>query len=306
MSFRTKAKEIQPGELRHITVAHETKATEDDTTGKYAGYYEGIGAGIWNIDLGGDLIPGGAFKETLPDFLKDGVIGWQHDITNPIGIPLDAKEMDEGLWNRARVSKTSLGLDAMILIKDKVVKKQSIGYRPLDWKVVDRDGLVAYLDARSDVTGAKVRAILRQYDELDINHVFILEKIKLYEISPVTLPMNPATSIDSAKLLTDGLLAGLPMKDLSAATLAVVRGYFERCKQIQSLREKKDGTIGNGHKDNLEESARLLVESAEEIRSFLSVVKGEAPPASLASGVNVRAEFAKFQEINARANGVFD
>lgn len=299
-THRTKANPIVEGDIRRITVAHETKAATDDPDGKFAGFYEGIGAGIWNIDLGGDLIPGGAFKETIPDFLKDGVIGWQHNITNPIGIPLDAKETDDGLWNKARISKTALGVDAMILIKDKVVKKQSIGYRPTAYKSVDREGLVAYLEARTDLPADKAAQILRQYDEMDLDRVFILEKIKLFEISPVTLPMNTATSITSAKAIMDGLLDGLKMQDFSAVTLAVVRGHLDRAKQINAYRLEKQMTIGKSSKSDLATIAADLTASAAEINSFLEGLKTAAPGNASATdkakaNLQVYAQFAELE-----------
>lgn len=223
--------------IRRMTVPFEVKAAQS-ADGQFAGEIEGYAAGIHNVDRAGDMILPGAFVEDLPRFLSEGVICWQHDWMTPIGKPMEAREDAYGLFSKARISKTQTGLDCMTLIKDGVVNKLSIGYRVQDYQWVDRAGLVAYL-AGSGLSAEKQASILRQYDEADLDELFLLKKLKLYEYSPVTIPANPNASITGAK--------GLPFADHSQAVITAVRELSERVKSIHALRAEQGNRANPQH-----------------------------------------------------------
>src|SRR5689334_19610403 len=141
--------------------------------GEFAGY----GAAFSNLDRVGDIIAPGAFKDTIPEFLANGVIAWQHDWTTPIGKALEAHEDEQGLFIRAKLSDTTQGRDALTLLRDGVIKKLSIGYRVKDAEFFNSlDELVAY---------AREHNIALKLDNLEgvVGGVRLLKQIDLGEIS---------------------------------------------------------------------------------------------------------------------------
>ncbi len=60
------------------------------------------------------------------------VVAYQHDITAILGIPLELEERyapEYGLWTKSEIVATTLGADVMKLVRRKVLRKMSIGYR---------------------------------------------------------------------------------------------------------------------------------------------------------------------------------
>jgi HK97 family phage prohead protease len=157
--------------------------------------FSGYASAFNNIDDTAEIIAPGAFKDTLPRFLSEGIVAWQHDWSVPIGKPLEAREEPKGLYVRARISDTTQGRDAITLMRDGVVKKLSIGFRTtaaekLSAKQVDAfwsgEG---YLPTPDDLRRAEKGARL-------------LRRIDLYEFSPVSVPANREASITALKHLT--------------------------------------------------------------------------------------------------------
>lgn len=281
-----------------MTVPFEVQSVKAEPDGQYAGFIEGYCAGIHNIDRAGDMILPGAFVDSLADFLRDGVICWQHDWSTPIGKPLEAREDAYGLFSKARISKTRAGEDCMTLIRDGVVNKLSIGYRVKDYQWVDRNGLLAYL-AGSGLTPAKQADILRQYDEADLDELFLLKKIKLYEYSPVTIPANPNASITAAK----SLLAGLRFGDQLQAVLAAVKEVKTHAEEIKALREKEGRTLSAERREVLEEIAGELDGLPAIVREVLhqSVEEKTDDPPPVIESFNPTNLFAEFQLLEARS-----
>ncbi len=277
-------------EIRRMTVPFEIKEIKEET-GQYAGTFEGYAAGIHNIDRVGDMILPGAFVEDLPRFLGEGVVCWQHDWMSPIGVPTEAREDEYGLFSKCRVSNTTQGKDAMTLIKDGVVKKLSIGYRVQNYEWVDRAGLITYLGI-SGLSEARKDTILRQYDEMELDELFLLKKIRLYEFSPVSVPANPNAIITGAK----GLLAGLSFGDQLLTALAAVREVKERASQIKTLRESEGRALSRARKDRLSELACECLDISDEIHRVLDEQE-------MAERLDAAKLFAEFQQIEARALG---
>lgn len=221
---------LDTGAIRHMTVPFELKAAADSKDG-YAGEFSGYAAGILNIDRTGDMILPGAFTDTLPEFLKEGVVCWQHDWSTPIGQPLEAYEDSYGLMTKSRISNTTTGRDCMTLIRDGVIKKMSIGYRVQDYEWVDRAGLLSWLGS-SKLDETKQISILTQFDGMGLSELFLLKRIKLFEYSPVSIPANPNAVITGAK--------GLSFADHSKAVLTAVRELSDRIKAIRDLRKSEN------------------------------------------------------------------
>lgn len=221
--------------IERKSFAFEIKAGDELNEGEFEGY----GAAFNNLDSTGDIIMPGAFKDTLAEFLKTGVIGWQHDWQEPIGKPLEAVEDEKGLFIKGRISQTEQGKDALTLMRDGVIQKMSIGYRTIDAEWFDSlDKLAAFATANN----MKLRLE-------DLEGVFggvrVLKSIKLYEVSLVTVPSNSEADITAVKdfyALIDGEghpRAGLPFADHLETVLAAVQEVATRAKSIQGIREKE-------------------------------------------------------------------
>lgn len=83
------------------------------------------------------VIEPGAFARTLLERSHKVKILWQHNTDEPIGIPIEIKETPDGLAVHGKVSQTTLGKDALILMRDGVIDELSIGFDPVRWEMVE-------------------------------------------------------------------------------------------------------------------------------------------------------------------------
>ena len=285
--------------IEHKTLPFELKAAAAGSA-DYAGEFEGYAAGIMNIDSAGDMILPGAFSADLPRFLAEGVICWQHDWMTPIGVPLDAREDFYGLWSKCRISKTQQGQDAMTLISDGVVKKLSIGYRVEDYDYVDRAGLNAYLMG-SGCSTQKCGEILKSYDEQELDGLYLLKKLKLYEYSPVTVPANNNAIITGAKSLT-----GLAFVDHSKAVLDAVAGLKERIAEITAIRHASGRKGNSAHCEMCRTMADDLETMCGDLRQMASEMMPAPAPVPMPETSNAdvaKALYAEFIKLQAAAIG---
>lgn len=190
----------------------EKKAFQlDSTVDMDARTFEGY-ASTWDKDLVGDIIMPGAFKKSIQEAFpaKRIKVLWQHGA--PIGLPVEMREDERGLFVRGRVSKTALGDEALELMRDGVVDKMSIGF--------------TIPAGKSDFDG----------------ETRIIREVKLMEFSPVTFPANPEAGITGVKrigeLLKANKLSDADKKDL-AAMLAELQALaaqpLDTAPQIQPL-----------------------------------------------------------------------
>jgi HK97 family phage prohead protease len=139
--------------------------------------FEGHGSVFGNVDLGGDVVIPGAFKRSLSAHRKAGTLPamfWMHDPSQVAGAWHDMREDDKGLYVRGELADTTLGNEMRTLLGMKAVRGLSIGYRTRD----------------SD------------YDE-DGNR--LLKEIDLWEVSLVSLAMNPLAQVEAMKARLSGL-----------------------------------------------------------------------------------------------------
>lgn len=137
------------------------------------GSLEGYGAVFDQIDLGGDIIAPGAFAKTLADWNKRKALPpmlWQHNTDEPIGV-----------WTSMSEDSTGLKVAGELLIDD--VPQAKIA-RALAAKGVVRGLSIGYRTRDSDImkTGAR-----------------LIKAADLYELSMVTIPMQPAAGLTSIK-----------------------------------------------------------------------------------------------------------
>lgn len=157
-----------------IDFACELKATGD------TGTFEGYGS-VFNVtDFGGDIVVPGAFKDSLEEHKAAGrmpAMLWQHNQREPIGVYTHMEEDGTGLKVRGQLAmKTARGAEAFELMKMGALNGLSIGYsvRKSDDASYDRD------------TGIRT-----------------IKRAKLYEVSPVTFPMNDAARISTVKSIEE-------------------------------------------------------------------------------------------------------
>lgn len=151
----------------HLTFGFDLKEIGEDGT------FEGYAATFGNVDLGGDVIERGAFKETLERRkIKDIKMLLNHDPRQIVGVWDSIKEDRNGLYVKGRLLvEKQLGRDAYIDLKAGALDKMSIGYR------VDPKGW--------------------EYDER--KRIRKLKTIDLFEVSLVTFPMNPEARVTGVK-----------------------------------------------------------------------------------------------------------
>lgn len=110
----------------------------DDGPGTLSGY-----ASVFNgVDAYGDTILPGAYTATLPQFLTDGFIGWQHrtDVF-PVAIPTVAREEARGLWIEAQFHTDPEAQRARAVVAERLAAGKSmglsIGFFPIDFEYAD-------------------------------------------------------------------------------------------------------------------------------------------------------------------------
>lgn len=151
-------------QTQKITVPLEIKSLESR---EFAGY----GSVFGNTDLGGDVVMRGAFKRSLAEKKKAGqmpALFWMHDPSRVPGKWIDMDEDKHGLAVRGVLAETPLGDEIHTLLKMEAVRGLSIGF-------VTRD---------------------QDFDD-DGNR--LIKEVDLWEVSVVSLPMNPLAQVAHVK-----------------------------------------------------------------------------------------------------------
>lgn len=167
--------------MDRIDVGLQVKFADDAPEGAFSGY----GAVFGNVDSYGDLIAKGAFKDTLKDWRKLGVMppmllqhgGFFGSVEDdlPIGVWTSMEEDDVGLQVEGQIAvRTTRGAQVHELLRMKpkpALNGLSIGFR-----------------AKKIVNGTKPEEPRRT-----------LMAIELVELSIVTMPANPKARIRNVK-----------------------------------------------------------------------------------------------------------
>ena len=138
--------------------------------------FEGY-ASTWDKDLVGDIIMPGAFTKSINEAFpaKRIKVLWNHG--EPIGMPIEMREDERGLFVKGKISKTSRGDEVLELMRDSVVDTMSIGF--------------TIPAGKSELSG----------------DVRIIREVRLMEFSPVTFAANPMAAITDVKRLGEMLRA---------------------------------------------------------------------------------------------------
>lgn len=149
---------------QRLNLSFEIKALSDREV-------EGHGSIFRNRDLGDDIVMPGAFKKTLSHHKASGslpLMFWMHDPSQVPGVWKEMSEDRDGLYVKGELVDTQLGNEMRTLLQKKAVRGLSIGYRTIDSEF-DKDG----------------------------NR--LLKEIDLWEVSIVSLAMNPLAQIEAVK-----------------------------------------------------------------------------------------------------------
>lgn len=195
--------------MKFMNLATEFKAFGD------SGSFEGYAAVFGNVDLGGDILMRGAFKEIVKG--RDGKVKVlnQHRTSDPIGVA-DVKADDKGLHFQGQlILEAPAARSAYALMKGGALDGMSFGY-----DVLPGGGKVLESGVRE------------------------LTAIKLWEISPVTFGMNPLAGIDTVKASVQ-ITTTREFEDFlrdaggfsKAQAIAIASGGF---KAMQGLRDAGD------------------------------------------------------------------
>lgn len=149
----------------------ELKAKGDDGT------FEGYASVFGNVDLGGDVIVEGAFKQIKKNKLGLTKLALFHDLERLAGT-VKVAEDSKGLHVEGKLSLgVSYVRDAYELMKDGVLDEMSIGYD------INKGGI--------------------EHKEVDGEHVWYLTDLTLWECSLVPFGMNPEAQLTEVKSLRD-------------------------------------------------------------------------------------------------------
>jgi HK97 family phage prohead protease len=214
--------------MKYFNVPAEYKAAGD--TGSFSGYAAIFG----NVDLGGDVIERGAFKEIVRTKAGKVVTLWQHDSRQPVGVA-EVTQDDTGLaFTGQLVMEDATARKAHAHMKAGSVEGMSIGYDVL-------------------AGGA----------EMLTSGVRKLTGLKLWEISVVTWGMNPLAQIGTVKQYEKQISTIRDFEDF----LRDVGGFSNAQAKLlasggwRTLQLARDGSSGEGDT------------AAKGILDFLSTIK---------------------------------
>lgn len=174
-----------PGPMERKSVPFEVD--EKDGVNVEERRIKGYFAVFGNFD-GKDIIDKGACKKTLREQGHRIKSFWIHDFHEPIGKPDELKEVPRsklpqklldrapdatgGLYADLKISRTRRGDEALILAKDGVLDEGSIGFDTMkeEW--------------------------LEHEDGGEVRHI---KELRLFDVSPVPIAMNPAAIITDVK-----------------------------------------------------------------------------------------------------------
>lgn len=134
--------------------------------------FEGYGSIFGNTDLGGDVVAQGAFAKSLKRHEKSGALPlmfWAHDPAQVPGMWTEMAEDRKGLYVKGVLADTQLGNEVRTLLGMKAVRGLSIGFS------IPPNGVEYDDDSR------------------------VIKEAELWEVSIVSLPMNPRAQITHAK-----------------------------------------------------------------------------------------------------------
>jgi HK97 family phage prohead protease len=213
------------------------------------GTFEGYASVFGVVDAHDEVVDRGAFAKTIREGIQRVKLYYSHGWIMgepPIGVPLEIKEDDHGLFIRGRILPTTLGSDVLTLMRGGAVDEMSIGARVIKTAVGEDKRLhfkelslfdisptprAANQSARiTEVKSERLIYALRDLTPNDINPDALKAAI---ESLKALLPTEPddSTPVDDAAA---SVKADEPVLDHSAL-IEVLRDFASLSAEIRSL-----------------------------------------------------------------------
>ena len=190
--------------MERLTVSFKIKQfSENDDLFRFEGFASTFG----NLDLDDDVILPGAFRESLKKRLP--ILLWQHQVGEPIGMPEEIFEDENGLILKAVLPKADDLVRGRIIPQMKIgsIKSMSIGFN------IPNEG--AFVE----------------------NGIRFIKTIELFEVSLVTFPANPMALVSAFKTVVPFQNLPLAQRDRpwdSSAALSRVRTFTDSTESPSS------------------------------------------------------------------------
>jgi len=231
-------------ETKRFTVPFTIEGKEANEN-RDMGLFSGYGAVFGNVDLGGDIVEGGAFDESLKEWQsKDempAMFGF-HSFVNPIGDWLEMREDEKGLFVKGQLwvkgdKRIEQAVVAHNIMRGTGPKGLSIGYRVQDHEDQETE-----------------RGMVRK-----------LKKVQLLEVSVVGFSMNPKAKVEAVKSLTDDDGQIITKREMES----VLRDAGLSRKQAKAF--IAEGYKGLSRDDETQEDVSELLAS---LNKLTSIIKG--------------------------------
>ena len=176
------------------------------------GTFSGLASTYGGIDLLGDTIAPGAFKQAIASQGTGYPLLWSHNAAEPIGLGRVADSSSGLIVNGTLVMGDPAAQRALLHLKAGSIRGLSIGYQVPDGK-----------------------------SEIQSDGARLLREIKLYEISLVAIPADPRAQVFSVKDAT-AVLANLRTSDLAPVDRAELLVELKRLLGV-SVEPDEDRTM---------------------------------------------------------------
>lgn len=187
------------------------------------------------IDRGMDIVEPSAFRKTLSLFMENPQLFLQHDANKPVGSIVEASITEEGLYVKGVVKIDTDNIFQKL--RTGVIKTMSFGYVVKDYTtktVQDTDG-----------TDMKVN---------------VITELELFEVSLVSVPMNPTAKIKNI----DEIPTDLPDEEYKELFQVDKQDEFPLAKSFESLLKKSE-EVSEEAQEEMPESEAESVEAEEVI-----------------------------------------
>ena len=227
-------------EQKFLKVPFEIKTIDNEDPDNFI--FEGYASTFGNIDLGDDIVQLGAFQESLK--LNPQVpILWQHQMGEPIGISIELREDNKGLFVKATLPKNDTMVNGRVMPQMKVgsIREISIGF------------------------------FIRESSFNNDTQIRTLEKIALFEISLVTKAMNPQATVNDFKSFKETEVKSL--KDIETflkeggMSRSDVKTLISNVKEFSNQRDADEEEVKQRDAETLKAKTEAEAKATEEVKA---------------------------------------
>ena len=187
------------------------------------GHLQAVFSTFGVVDHDGDIVEATAFTNGQPV-----VMVWSHDWTDPVGKGTVEVTDSEAIFNGRFFLETARGKEAYATVKAVgELQEYSWGFRVLD----------------------------AAWEQRDEEHVRIIKRAELFEVSPVLKGAGIGTRTLALK--------GQSLANELETVLAAVNSLGERLRSVKGLREKEGRTLSADYQQKLEQIAKELRRQAD-------------------------------------------